>query len=102
MNAVGTAANVLRTGEGTATFTQAEGFVQNPAEIPRLRDDVRKQASRRMVSYPIFGRELELGEADYELPALKVVEIVPHGRLQTHQRELCLQLKETGRCGFAS
>jgi hypothetical protein len=34
--AVGTVADVLRTGEGSATFEQAEAFVQNPWDIPRL------------------------------------------------------------------
>jgi hypothetical protein len=100
MNAVGTAANVLRTGEGTATFTQAEGFVQNPAEIPRLPDDVRKQASRRMVSYHIFGRELELGEADYELPTLKVVEIVPHGQTANAPARVVLAAEGDGQMRF--
>jgi hypothetical protein len=80
INAVGTAAEVLRSGEGTATFQQAEGIVQNPNEIPRLPEEFRSRgATRRMVSYPIFGREVELGLADYELPPLKVVNIVPYG-----------------------
>jgi hypothetical protein len=81
LNAIGTAADVLRTGEGTATFEQAEGMVQNPAEIPGLPDVFRKQAStRRMVTYPIFGREIEIGLADYELPPVKVVDIIPWGQ----------------------
>jgi hypothetical protein len=78
--AVGTAAQVLRTGEGTATFRQVERFVQSPAEIPRLPEEIRGQGLvRQMASYPIFGQEVELGMADYELPPLKVVNIVPYG-----------------------
>lgn len=77
----GTAAEVLRTGKGTATFEQAGGFVQDPFEIPRLPEEFSKRGPvRRMVSYPIFGREVELGEADYVLPRLKVADIIPYGQ----------------------
>jgi hypothetical protein len=80
LNVAGTAVQILRSGEGTATFRQAEIVVQNPADIPRLPDDARKEgAARRMVTYPLFGRELQLGVADYEMPPLKVVNIFPHG-----------------------
>ena len=44
LDAVGTAAKVLRTGHGTATFTRAEGFVQNPSEIPRLPEEFQSKA----------------------------------------------------------
>lgn len=101
VNAVGTAAAVLRTGEGTGTFEQAEGFVQNPAEIPRLPDEFSKRGSiRRMVSYPIFGREVELGEADYELPALKVVDVIPYGQTPTSPARVVLAAEGDGQMRF--
>ena len=84
MDVVGTAANILRTGEGSATFRQVEGFVANPADIPGLPERFRQQgAVRRMVTYTAFGRDLILGEAQYELPPLKVVDIIPHGQTPT-------------------
>lgn len=62
LDGVGTAANVLRTGEGTATFTEATGFVEDPLEIPRLPEDLRQRGSvRRMVTYTVFGQELPVG-----------------------------------------
>ncbi len=81
---VGTAANILRTRERSATFRQVEGFVDNPADIPGLPERFRKQgAVRKMVTYMAFGRDLNLGEADYELPPLKAVDIIPHGHTPT-------------------
>lgn len=101
MDAVGTAAAVLRTGEGTATFTRAEGFVQNPREIPRLPEEFRKQgATQRMVTYPIFGEEIELGLADYELPPLKVVDIVPHGSTPDAPARVVLEAEGDGQMRF--
>lgn len=84
LNAVGTVAQVLRTGEGTATFHEAEGFVENPADIPRVPEELRKQGPiRQPVTYPVFGREINLGEAEYEIPPLKVVNIIPYGQTPT-------------------
>jgi hypothetical protein len=100
MNAISTAAEVLRTGEGTATFNQAEGFIENPAGIPQLAEDFRKRAHRQMVSYPIFGREVELGEADYELPPLKVVEIVPYGQTANAPARVVLAAEGDGQMRF--
>jgi hypothetical protein len=91
LNAIGTAANVLRTGEGSYSFEKAEGIVQNPADIPKLPEAFREQAStQRMVTYPIFGREVELGLADYELPPLKVVDVIPHGQTPTSPARVVL------------
>jgi hypothetical protein len=100
INAVGTAAEVLRTGEGTATFSQAEGFVRNPSEIPRLAEEFRKRAVRRMVSYPIFGQEVELGLADYELPPLKVVNIVRCGSMANVPARVVLEAEGDGQMRF--
>jgi hypothetical protein len=81
LNAVGTVAQVLRTGEGTATFHEAEGFVENPADIPRVPEELRKQGPiRQPVTYPVFGQEISLGEAEYEMPPLRVVNIIPYGQ----------------------
>jgi hypothetical protein len=74
---VGTVANILRTGEGTATFTKAEGTVTDPHAIPGLPDRLRTE--RRDVIYEVLGKQVNLGPADYELPRLKIVDIVPHG-----------------------
>jgi hypothetical protein len=76
-----TSANVLRTGEGKATFHNVSGMVENPQHIPSLPDEFRRAGSmRKTVTYKVFGEELALGEADYELPQLKVVSIVPYGQ----------------------
>jgi hypothetical protein len=81
IDVVGTAADILRTGEGSATFREFSGMVENPADIPGLPDRLRAQgAVRTMVTYAVFGQELKLGEADYEVPPLKVVDIIPYGQ----------------------
>lgn len=99
--AVGTAAEVLRTGEGTATFNEAQGFVQNPAEIPALPERFQREGTRRrMVSYRIFGREVELGEAEYELPPLKVVNIVPYGTAPDAPARVVLEAVGEGQMRF--
>lgn len=101
INAVGTAAQVFRTGEGTATFGQAERFVDNPNDIPRQPEELRKQGPlRRMVSYPIFGQEVELGWADYDVPPLKVVNIVPYGTTPTAPARVVLEAEGDGQMRF--
>jgi Restriction endonuclease len=101
INSVGTAAAVLQTGEGTGSFEEAEGFVQNPLEIPHLPEDFRKRGSvRRMVRYRIFGREVELGEADYELPPLKIVNVVPWGQTPNAPARVVLAAEDDGQMRF--
>ncbi len=74
------AADILREGGGTATFNRTEGIVENPYNIPALPDQFRSQGSvDRMVSYEIFGKQVDLGFGRYELPELKIVEVVPQG-----------------------
>lgn len=74
-----TAAEVLREGRGTATFSETSGMVEKPLDIPRLPDDLRNQPIRRAVTYDVLGKELNLGVGEYALPPLKIVEIVPYG-----------------------
>jgi hypothetical protein len=101
INAVGTAAQVLRTGEGTGTFGQASGMVDNPLEIPRIPDDLmRRSPWRHRVSYPIFGREVELGIGEYELPGLKIVEVIPWGQLPTSPARVVLEAEGDGQMRF--
>jgi hypothetical protein len=79
VRAAATAANVLRTGEGSATFKQVETTV-SLAEIPHVAERLRDQGPvHRNVTYPLFGSELDLGEAEYELPPLRIIEVAPQG-----------------------
>jgi hypothetical protein len=81
ISAVGTAAEVLRTGEGSYIFHQAEFVVQDASSIRELLERRDKPAvMRQMVTYTVFGKKLELGMAEYELPILKVIEVVPQGQ----------------------
>jgi hypothetical protein len=101
LNAVGTAAKVLRTGEGTASFEQTSGMVEDPLAIPRLPDEFRKQGSvRRMVTYPIFGQEVQLGFADYDLPPLRIVDIIPYGSTPTASARVVLEAEGDGQMTF--
>jgi hypothetical protein len=76
--AIGTAANVLRTGEGTATFGEAQGTVE-AQDIARIADRLEGGKVRRPVRYTIFGRDVELGIGEYDVPPLTVVEVEPQG-----------------------
>ena len=99
--AIATVAEVLRTGEGTGSVSQASGMVEDPLEIPRLPDDFAKQKTmRRMVSYSIFGQEVELGLADYEIPRLKVIDIIPHGHLPTSPARVVLGPEDADEAPF--
>jgi hypothetical protein len=74
------AAEILREGGGTATFNRTEGIVENPYDIPALPEQFRIQGSvNRMVSYELFGKPVNLGVGRYELPELKIVDVVPQG-----------------------
>jgi hypothetical protein len=37
------------------------------------------RVERRAVTYPVFGRDLLLGDAEYEIPPFKVTDVVPLG-----------------------
>jgi hypothetical protein len=76
-----TVAEVLRTGEGSATFEQAELEVENPAAmIPQLVAQLAAPSSAvEPVTYELFGKTIHLGRARYEVPALKMVDCVALG-----------------------
>ena len=99
--AVRTAAMVLRSGEGTGTFEEATAFVQNPLEIPGIPDQFAKAGTvRRMVSYPVFGRELQLGLADYEIPPVRVVDIIPYGQTPTSPARVVIGPNDSNQMTF--
>lgn len=80
VGATQTAARVLRDGGGTATFERTSGIVANPRDVPSLPSQFRAMGSTdRMVSYEIFGQQVDLGVGRYELPELKIVEVIPQG-----------------------
>jgi hypothetical protein len=76
--AVLTVGRVLRTGEGTATFGEVQGVVEAP-EIARVADRLHAGKVRQPVQYTVLGREIDLGIGEYDVPALTVVEVAPHG-----------------------
>jgi hypothetical protein len=76
--AIGTAANVLKTGRGTATFHAIEGTVE-AQEIARLADRLSEAKVTRPVRYTIFGHEVELGIGEYDVPPLTAVDVAPLG-----------------------
>ena len=78
MAAIGTAANVLKTGEGTATFDAIEGTVEAP-DIARLADRLSEAKVTRPVRHTIFGHDVELGVGEYDVPPLIAVEVAPLG-----------------------
>jgi hypothetical protein len=81
INAAATAAEVLRTGEGTHTFHRAEAVLEDVSDISALWEGtIPAGVTRRVVKYTIFGQEVALGEADYEMPLLKAVDVVPLGK----------------------
>ena len=53
-----------------------------------------------MVTYPIFGEEIELGLADYELPPLKVVTIVAHGQTPDSPARVVLEADDDDQMCF--
>lgn len=75
------AVHVLKTGVGRTSFQRVEGEIQDPSEIPSLAERVVEQMSpaQKPMTGKIFGQELYLGIGEFDLPKLKVVEIVPHG-----------------------
>lgn len=77
--AITTVANVLRTGEGTATFHGAEGVVE-AHEVATLPDRLREERFiRQPATYTVLGQDLNLGMAEYDRPPLRITEIKPLG-----------------------
>jgi hypothetical protein len=83
MDAAHTIADVLRTGEGSATFNGLDCDVRDPTAIPNLPAIVSREPTMLEVTYPLFGNTLSLGMGEYVLPPLKVVKIVPFGTRPT-------------------
>jgi hypothetical protein len=75
LNVIGTVDRVLRTRQGTATFHDARGVL--PAEkLTNIEAAIHEAGShRRPVTFELWGVELNLGLADYELPEIKVTKI---------------------------
>jgi len=80
MNVLLTIVKILETREGTAEFNQMTGMVDKPQEIAWLAERASGSLERRLVTYEVFGREVTLGMGVYELPRLKVVDIIPYGQ----------------------
>ena len=78
INAAATAAEVLRTGEGTHTVHRAEAVLEQVSDVSALwKATIAASVTRREVTYAIFGREVSLGEADYETPLMNAVDVTP-------------------------
>jgi len=92
LNAVATAASIIRTGRGTATFHQTEGIAEDPSEIPDLPARFAEYGSvTRHVTYEIFGNEISLGDGEYELPPLKIVAVIARSDSPTAPARVVLE-----------
>ncbi|MFN8133344.1 MAG: hypothetical protein U0R70_17510 [Solirubrobacteraceae bacterium] len=101
LQAVGAAADALRTGFGIGQLTQVSGHVQDPLEIPSLPERFAKASPmRRLLSYTIFGREVNVGMADYDLPPLKIVEVIPYGQTPNAPARVVLEAEGDGEAPF--
>ncbi len=79
-DAAATIAQVLRTGEGSATFQAIDATVENPSAALNIVDQLAEQGSTvETVTYPLFGKTISLGPADYPIPELKLVKFVALG-----------------------
>ncbi len=74
-----TAAEILRKRTGTVTVGELTAEIENPAEIPGLPDKLLDGEVRRPLAMEIFGQEIELGEAVYPIPKMKITEVAHHG-----------------------
>jgi hypothetical protein len=79
VDALLTIRRVLETGEGTATFQGMTGMVDNPQQIAWIAEQASGTIQQRPVVYEVFGQAVTLGNGAYELPRLKVVEVIPYG-----------------------
>lgn len=74
---IATIAGALETGEGTYTMHQAQKVVP-VSDIPGLAEQFAKELTHdREVTYPLFGRQISLGLATYDLPSVKIVDVRP-------------------------
>jgi hypothetical protein len=77
--AIKTVVNIIRSGEGTATFHEADGIVE-AKEIPFLAEQcAAERVTHRPVTYEVLGEIVDLGLGEYELPPLRVIEVKPLG-----------------------
>jgi hypothetical protein len=74
-----TAADILRKRTGTITIGELTAEIENPTEIPGLPDKLVGGEARRPVSLEVFGQEIELGDAVYPIPKMKITEVAHHG-----------------------
>lgn len=73
-DAAATIAEVLRTGEGTATFSAIDATVANPAAVPGLVAQFEAQGSTiETVTYQLLGKTISLGPGEYPVPPLKLI-----------------------------
>ena len=94
-------AEVIRSGAGLAKIESLEGEVNNPAEIPSVPDRLRAEGTvRRPVDFELFGQRIEIGAGDYEIPKLKIVEVVAHGTEPTAPARVVLEPEEDGLVPF--
>lgn len=87
--AAATIADVLRTGEGSATFQGAEVEVANPAvTIPRLTAQLAAPSiAVEPVTYELLGKTIHLGRGEYRVPPLKMASCVALGTApESHAR----------------
>jgi hypothetical protein len=74
---IGTIAAALETGEGTYTMHQAQKVVP-VSDIPGLATEfAQERTHEREVTYPLFGRQISLGTATYDLPPVKIIDVRP-------------------------
>ncbi len=79
VDVIGTVAQILRTGEGTATVGGAEKIVQ-AEQLAQLEEVAEGVVKRKRVTYTVLGQELDLGLGEYTAPPMPLAGIHPHGR----------------------
>ncbi len=78
LDVIGTVAEILRTGAGTATVSELANVV--PAdELARLPELVEGLIRRQRPTYTLFGQRLDLGPAEYLLPPMRMTNVRPLG-----------------------
>lgn len=78
LDVIGTVAEILRTGAGTATVGELTNVV--PAdELARLPELVEGMTRRRRVTYSVLGQDLDLGLAEYAIPPMRIASVRPLG-----------------------
>lgn len=98
-DAVATASDVLRRGAGVATFERGTRVV--PYElVSSIAEQTSGQSAIREVVYEIFGRCVSLGNAEYVLPPLKLVDVRPAGRGPFPPARVWLEPAGDGRMAF--